>query len=118
LRYAGGLWSYGSESGVTLAVFTGAGLTADAMADFYEAGAKAAPDTHGLERRTIMRDSLGLTTAERLDLDNDGYLQTVISWSIGDDARVRVILVSSAARDVTDRAAHDAIVFDALAVFD
>jgi hypothetical protein len=115
LRFAGGLWELGAESGSTLAVFNGQGLSVDAMADFYEAGARAAPDTRGLERATV---SVGSATGQRLDLDNDGYLQTVVVWPAIGDGTIRVVLVSSAARDVVDKAAHDATVLEALGAFD
>jgi hypothetical protein len=115
LRFAGGLWELGAESGATLAVFTAQDLTVDAMADFYEAGARAAPDTQGLERATV---SVGSATGQRLDLDNDGYLQTVVVWPAIGDGPIRVVLVSSAARDVADKAAHDATVLEALSAFD
>ena len=115
LRFAGGLWELGAETGATLAVFTGDGLTADALADFYEAGAREAPDTKDLERTTV---TVGGATGQRLDLDNDGYLQTVVAWPAGADRALRVVLVSSAARDVADPAAHDATVDEAIAAFD
>jgi hypothetical protein len=115
LRFAGGLWELGAESGATLAVFTADGLTAEAMADFYEAGARDAPDTSDLTRSTIR---LGTGDGHRLDLDNDGYLQTVVAWSPADDAPVRVVLVSTAARDVAGPEEHERTVQEAVKVFD
>lgn len=115
LRFAGGLWELGSESGATLAVFTAEGLTADGLADFYEAGAREAPDTSAFERTSVTIDG---ATGHRLDLDNDGYLQTVVTWPDGDDGPIRVVLVSSAARDVADPAGHSATVDEAIAAFD
>jgi hypothetical protein len=114
LKFAGGVWELGSESGATLAVFTGDGLTAEAMADFYEAGAREAPDTSEFKRVTTTVDG---SPGYRLDLDNDGYLQTVVVWSTGEADPIRAVLVSSAARDVSDPAAHAATVDEALAAF-
>jgi hypothetical protein len=113
LRYAGGLWSLGSESGVTLAVFRGDGLSRDRLAAFYEAGARSAPDTADFR---ISEPSVGGEVAKRLDLDNDGYLQTVIVIP-GPEGTLRAALVSSAARDVPDPSAHEANVASALEAF-
>jgi hypothetical protein len=113
LRYAGGLWSRGSESGATLAVFDGDGLTRDRLAAFYEAGARAAPDTADLR---VTEPAVAGEAAKRLDLDNDGYLQTVVVFP-GPSGTLRAALVSSAARDVPDPAAHEAAVSAALEAF-
>jgi hypothetical protein len=113
IRFAGGLWELGSESGATLAVFSADGLTPERLADFYEAGARSAPDIADIEESDLTIDGL---PARRLDLDNDGYRQSVVIWP-HPAASVRAVLVSSAARDVPDRAAHDARVDEAIDAF-
>jgi hypothetical protein len=114
VRFAGGLWELGSESGATLAVFDADGLSPDDMAAFYEAGARGTPDVSDVQTSELTIDGL---EAVRLDLDNDGYRQTVVVWP-HPSASVRAVLVSSAARDVPDQAAHDARVDAAIAAFD
>jgi hypothetical protein len=113
LRFAGGLWSLGAESGATLAVFDGEGLSRDRLAAFYEAGARAAPDTAEF---SITEPTVDGEVAKRLDLDNDGYLQTVVVFP-GPSGTLRAALVSSAARDIPDPAAHEANVASALEAF-
>ena len=48
VRFAGATWRHGGTSGLTVAVFTGEGLDAAAMLDFYEAGAQVARRTEKL----------------------------------------------------------------------
>lgn len=114
IRFAGGLWERGVESGTTLAVFEADGLTAAAMLDFYEAGARTAPDTEDLETTDVTVSGRG---GGRLDLTNDTYLQSIVTWPSPDGATVRVALVSSSARDVEDPGAHDAAVVAAVEAF-
>jgi hypothetical protein len=114
IRFAGGLWERGVETGTTLAVFEADGLTAEAMLDFYEAGARATPDTEDLETTEVIvagRDGF------RLDVTNDTYLQSIVTWPAPDGATVRVALVSSSARDVEDPGAHEAAVVAAFEAF-
>jgi hypothetical protein len=114
IRFAGGLWERGSETGTTLAVFEADGLTAEAMIAFYEAGARTAPDTEDIETSDVV---VGGRPGQRLDLVNDTYLQAVVAWPSADGATVEVALVSSSARDVEDPAAHEAAVVAAVETF-
>lgn len=113
LRFAGGLWPTGAESGVTLAVFTAPGLDVEALGAWYEAGARAARKTSNI---VVSRPQLGDGPAYRLDLENGGQLQTVVVHSSPLADTVRVVLVGSAARDVRTPEAHAAVVERALAV--
>jgi hypothetical protein len=115
VRFAGGLWAQGSESGTTLAVFSGEGLTAEALGRFYHEGADEARKTDDV---TGAPTTIAGQPGYRLDLINDGYLQTVVTWPAADGSVVQVVLVSSAARDVADPAAHDAVVERAIAAFE
>lgn len=114
VRFAGGLWELGSESGATLAVFTGEGLTAEILGRFYHEGADEARKTEGVVGGTT---TVAGRPGYRLDLTNDGYLQTVVTWPSADGSVVQAALVSSAARDVEDPDAHDAIVDRAVTAF-
>jgi hypothetical protein len=115
VRFAGGLWEQGAESGATLAVFEGDGLTAEAMGRFYEAGAVAGRKTSDIDSRAAVvqgRDGW------RIDLVNNDQLQTIVAWPSADGARIQVVLVGTAARDVgADATAHDRIVEQAIAAF-
>ncbi len=115
VRFAGGLWELGSESGTTLAVFSGDGLTAEDMGRFYHQGADEARKTENVVGGP---SAVAGRPGYRLDLTNDGYLQTVVTWPSADGTVVRAALVSSAARDVEDPAAHDALVERAIAAFE
>ncbi len=111
LRFAGGLWATGAESGVTLAVFTAPGLTVEALGAWYEAGARSARKTSII---VVGRPRLGGGAAYRIDLENGGQLQTIVVLPSAADV-VRVVLVGSAARDVRTPDAHAAIVERAIA---
>ncbi len=77
VRYAGATWQLGSGSGVSLAVFTGSGLTAEWLGEWYEAGARAARNTRNI---TPSRPAIGGRPAYRLDTVNGDSNQTVITW--------------------------------------
>ncbi|HWP62901.1 MAG TPA: hypothetical protein VNO86_05480 [Candidatus Binatia bacterium] len=111
LRFAGGLWATGAESGVTLAIFTAPGLTVEDLGAWYEAGARSARKTSNI---VVERPRLGGGTAYRIDLENGGQLQTIVVLPSAADV-VRVVLVGSAARDVRTPDAHAAIVERAIA---
>lgn len=114
LRFAGGLWEQGSNSGTTLVAFESpTPLDAAWVAEFYEAGARAGKNTDAIEttRLTVAGNS-----GYRLDTLNDDSYQTVIVWPRG--GRVVAALVASAVRQVETRAAHEARVKAALEAFD
>jgi hypothetical protein len=114
IRFAGGLWERGAETGTSLAVFEADGLTAGAMIAFYEAGARAAPDTEDIETADVV---VGGRLGRRLDLVNDTYLQSIVAWPSPDGATVEVALVSSSARDIEDPGAHETAVVAAVEAF-
>jgi hypothetical protein len=111
VRFAGGLWELGAESGTTLAVFRADGLSAADMGEFYEAGANDGRKTSNIEVRD---PTIAGRDAFRLDLVNDGRLQTIVALDGTTAGTVFVVLVSTAARDVSDPAAHETAVTSAL----
>lgn len=114
LRFAGGLWEQGTNSGTTLVVFDSpTALDAAWLAEFYEAGARAAKNTDAIETRPL---TVGGAAGYRLDTLNDDSYQTVVVWPR--KGHVAAALVASAVREVGTRPAHEARVTDALAAFE
>ncbi len=111
LRFAGGIWDLGSNSGVTLAVFDAPGLEAAWVAEFFEAGARTARRVESVNSGP-MQLSDG-TAAIRIDALNGESYQTVVVWP--DDDRVRVALVASFIREISTKEAHETVVTDAIA---
>jgi hypothetical protein len=111
LRFAGATWDLGSSNGVTLAVFDAKDLNATWVAEFFETGARTAKKTTNVEARTVPIPDGG--SGSRIDVLNDESYQTVVVWP--DGSRVRVALIASSIRDVQTKAAHDAVVTEALA---
>jgi hypothetical protein len=109
VRFAGAIWQTGAQSGVTLAVFQGAGLDASKMLSFYEAGARSARRVERLETTETERDGRSF---HRLDALNDGSDQTVVTWDDGDV--VRVVLVADSVGEVASASDHEDTVAEAL----
>jgi hypothetical protein len=113
LRFAGGLWEAGTNSGTTLVVFDSPSpLQADWIGEFYEAGARAGKKTERIDTRKLTIEG---GTGYRLDTLNDESYQTVIVWQHG--GHVVAALVASSVREVESRAAHEVRVTAALAAF-
>jgi hypothetical protein len=77
VRFAGGTWDLSNDSGVTLAVFTGDGLTAEWLGEWYESSARSARSTQQI---TPSRPTIGGRQAYRLDTVNGQSDQIVITW--------------------------------------
>ncbi len=77
IRFAGGLWTDGTQNGVTLAVFRAPGLQSDWMGEWYEASARAGRQTGGI---TLSKTTVAGRPANRMDLVNGDSNQTVITW--------------------------------------
>jgi hypothetical protein len=92
VRFAGATWSLGASSGLTVAVFDGAGLDPAKMLDFYAVPARTASHTDTF--RTL--DTIvGGQPAKRLEvLNKDETTNTIVVWPAGVDGRVRVLLAS------------------------
>ena len=111
LRFAGGLWDLGKNSGTTLVVFDSpVPLQAEWLAELYEAGARAGRNTSDI---ASSMSQLGSAKAFRLDTLNDDSYQTVVVWTAG--AHIVAALVGSSVHEVPSRAAHEGRVMDALA---
>ncbi len=92
MRFAGATWSLGASSGLTVAVFDGAGLDAAKMLDFYAVPARTASHTDTF--RTLDTTVAG-KAAKRLEvLNKDETTNTIVVWPDGADGRVRVLLAS------------------------
>lgn len=109
LRYAGGLWSTGSQSGVTLAVFSASGLEPADMLAFYEAGTESSRRIERVETQEYER--LGQTYL-RLDALNDASDQSIVIWADGD--LVRVVLVADSLAELSGRVDHERTVEEAV----
>lgn len=103
LRFAGAVWPQGDRSGTTIAVFTAPGLRQAWMADFYEAGARAARKTENVERSIA---AVAGVSVVRIDTLNDESFQTVAVLPERDDL-VPVVIVASDVRETGTRAAHE-----------
>jgi hypothetical protein len=116
LRFAGGTWSTGTDSGVSLAVFVDANgppLEATWLADFYESGARSGKNVQSIQRSS---GSVGrLANAERVDVLNGESFQTIVVWP--QDGLVAVALVADFIREIQTREAHDAVVNEAIGAF-
>jgi hypothetical protein len=91
LRFAGGTWDFGGNRAAALVVFEAPGLTADAMADFYEKSAAAADRTQVIGRST---PSLAGRPGHRLDTMTGDRQQTVVVWPAAGGDRVDVVLTN------------------------
>jgi hypothetical protein len=110
LRFAGGLWRTGSQSGITLAVFRATGLEAEAMLEFYRSGAGG---SRRIERLTTGEVRRGSRVLLRLDALNDASDQSILVWQDGD--LVRAVLVADSVSEVSSKADHERRVTEALA---
>lgn len=102
IRFAGGTWSFGAERSAALAVFTAPGLTADAMAEFYLAGASAASRTELLAGTAV---TLAGRPGQRLDTQTGERLQTVEVWPSMTGDMVNVVITN----DLPDARIADAV---------
>jgi hypothetical protein len=91
IRFAGGTWSFGGERAAALVVFTAPGLTADAIARFYEESAKAANRT---EITGVSTPTLAGEAVHRLDSKTGDRTQTVVVWPAATPDRVNVVITN------------------------
>jgi hypothetical protein len=110
LRFAGATWVLGASSGFSIAVLEADELRADWVADFYEAGARAARNSLSVETSATKIDG---QPASRIDTLNGESYQTVIVSP--DGQRVRVVIVASFVREIQTKEAHEAVVTEAIA---
>jgi hypothetical protein len=113
LDYAGGVWNTGGQSGVSLATFTSPGptdLDAEWVAEFYQTGAANGKNVNSVEAGAY--DVAPGITGRKIDVLNDESYQSVIVWQ--QDGRIQVALVADFIRDIQTKAAHEAVVRDAV----
>ncbi len=93
VRYAGATWFLSGNAGVTLALFTGTGLTAEWLGEWYEASARAAGNTREIDPT---RPQVGGVQAYRLDTLNGESVQTTIDWMVPGGDAVYVVIAADA----------------------
>jgi hypothetical protein len=96
VRFAGGVWPGGSNSGITIAVFRAAGLQSEWIAEWYEATARAGRTTGNIQ---LTKPTIGGRPGQRLDLVNGESKQTVISWPSASADTVNVVLAADEPED-------------------
>lgn len=106
MRFAGATWAESSDSGTSLAVFTdpdGPAMQPAWMAEFYEAGARAASkvDSIATSEYPVGPSLIG----RRVDVLNGESFQTIVVWER--DGRTAAALVANAIREIQTREAHD-----------
>ena len=108
VTFAGATWDLGDGSGVSSVVFAAAGTELEAawIAEFYEAGARAAKKTSNVETSRPAFEGTG--DAWRLDALNDLSFQSVVTWQ--DGGIVRVVLVATPVEPGASVDAHDELV--------
>jgi hypothetical protein len=114
VRFAGGLWETGERSGFTMAVLVAPELTAERMADFYEAGARAGRKTEDVKRSIVELDGRNAWMISTL---NDESYQTIAVWEAGQPGMVRAVLVGSDVRETEGMGPHTDLVERAIAAF-
>jgi hypothetical protein len=102
VRFAGGTWQTGAQSGVTLAVFSADGLNPEQMLEFYEAGTRGSRRVERVDTAVYERND---TTLHRLDALNDASDQSILTWA--DGSIVRVVLVADSIGELNARADHE-----------
>jgi hypothetical protein len=93
VRFAGASWYLSGNAGITLAMFTGQGLTAEWMGEWYEASARAASNTREIDPT---RPTVGGAQAYRLDTLNGESVQTIIDWQVPGSDAVYVVIAADA----------------------
>ena len=113
LRYAGGTWQTGTDSGLSLATFTSFGPTAlrpEWVSEFYETGARNGKNVDTVDTSAYpVADGI---TGRKIDVLNDESYQSVIVWER--NGRIEVALVADFIREIQTKAAHEQVVRQAV----
>jgi hypothetical protein len=91
VRFAGGTWDFGGNRAAALVVFEAPGLTADQVARFYAASARAANRTEVTAEST---PTLAGRAGHRLDTMTGDRTQTVVTWPAADPGVVNVVITN------------------------
>ena len=113
LRFAGAVWSGGSDAGTSIAVLglpTGT-LPVAWAEEFYGVGAVTGKKTDNIATSRPSFDRVGETF--RIDALNDLSFQSVVVWQ--DGPLVRVVIVATAVDPAASKTAHDAEIVAAVA---
>lgn len=106
LRFAGATWEVGSDSGVSLAVFTdpnGPALEPRWVAEFYETGARAGKKVESVTAADYpVMDQI---SGRRIDVLNGESYQTIVVWER--NGQIAVALVANSIRRVETKDAHE-----------
>ena len=113
MRYAGATWTIGTDSGLSLALFRSEGatpLTRELLIEFYETGARAGKNVQSVDTTDYQVDPT--TLGRRIDVLNGESFQSVVVWER--HGRVETAIVANFIREIQTRAAHDAVVREAV----
>lgn len=116
VHFAGATWETGSQSGVSLAIFTnpsGPALETAWLAEYYESGARAGKKVESVETADY-RVSSGVV-GRRVDVLNGESFQTVVVWERR--GQMAIVVVADFIREIQTREAHDAVVRQAVDAF-
>lgn len=106
LRFAGATWEAGSDSGVSLAVFTdptGPPLEPGWVAEFYETGARTAKKVESVTAADYaVTDTI---SGRRIDVLNGESYQTIVVWER--NGQIAVALIANSIRRVETKDAHE-----------
>lgn len=110
LRFAGGTWMTGTDSGISLAVFTdanGPALEPEWVAEFFETGAR----TTGKNVTSIDTTDYAVTPSidgRRIDVLNGESYQSIVIWE--KNGKIAVALIGNFIREIGTKDAHDKVV--------
>jgi len=116
LRFAGSTWTTGTDSGLSLALFTtadGPVLDPNWMSEFYEAGARQGKNVTSVDSSSYPVSAA--ITGRRLDVLNGESYQSVVVWE--QNGQVAVAVVADFIREIQTKEAHDKIVRAAVDAF-
>jgi hypothetical protein len=91
VRFAGGTWDLGAYRAAALVVFEAPGLTAQQVAEFYDASAQGANRTQITAGST---PAIAGRQGYRLDTETGDRLQTVVTWPSEDENVVNVVITN------------------------
>jgi hypothetical protein len=91
VHFAGAVWSDAAQSAITLSMWQARGLQAAWMGEWFEAGARAANSTGGIQ---TSRPMINGRQGYRLDLVNSESQQVVITWPSPSGDLVQVLLAA------------------------
>jgi len=109
LRFAGGTWTTGTQSGLSLAVFTSVGgpvLDPAWLAEFFETGARSGKNVTSVDTSdyAVTKDVSG----RRIDVLNGDSYQSIVVWQ--GKGQVAAALIGNFIQEIQTKEAHDKIV--------